>query len=127
MASDGIPVNVPITRLVHGSQAQASETVKSESGSALPRSGENSPAKAVVGASPVRKKPDAEALVSQLNKPLNESGRPDQFRLDTSAGRNVIQQVDPNTGEVVAEYSEAEFPMLAQGLSGAGRLVDTRA
>jgi uncharacterized FlaG/YvyC family protein len=127
MASDGIPVNVPITRLVHGSQAQASETVKSESGSALPRSGENLPAKAVVGASPVRKKPDAEALVSQLNKPLNESGRPDQFRLDTSAGRNVIQQVDPNTGEVVAEYSEAEFPMLAQGLSGAGRLVDTRA
>jgi uncharacterized FlaG/YvyC family protein len=125
MASDGIPVNVPVTRLVHGSQAQASETVKS--GSVLPRSGGSLPAKPVIGAVPVSKKPDAEALVSRLNRPLNESGRPDQFRLDTSAGRNVIQQVDPNTGEVVAEYLEAEFPMLAQGLSGAGRLVDTRA
>jgi uncharacterized FlaG/YvyC family protein len=127
MASDGIPVNVPNTRLVHGSRAQASETVKSDSGNALPPSGNRLPPKPVIGAAPVSKKPDVEALVSQLNKHLNESGRPDQFRLDTSAGRSVIQQVDPNTGEVVAEYSEAEFPMLAQGLSGAGRLLDTRA
>jgi uncharacterized FlaG/YvyC family protein len=76
---------------------------------------------------PPDKPPQAQALVTQLNKSINDSGRPDQYRLDTSAGTPVIQQINPATGAVVGEYSEQEFPTLAQGLGVSGALVDTRA
>jgi uncharacterized FlaG/YvyC family protein len=127
MASDGIPVNVPVTRLVHGGRAQTSETVQVLSGKNLPAGGQAAPLhpdKQTVGAI---KAPDSQALVAQLNKRLNDSGQPAQFRLDASSGRNVIQEINPATGEVVGEYPESEFPILAQGLSVSGLLVNTRA
>jgi hypothetical protein len=39
MASDGIPVNVPVTHLVHGSQAPKWTTVHESSGKSLPANG----------------------------------------------------------------------------------------
>jgi uncharacterized FlaG/YvyC family protein len=127
MASDGIPVNEPVTRLVHGGRAQTSETaLQASSGTSLPPGGKTAPAGTPV-VSTAQKVADSSALVAQLNQRLNDSGRPFEFRLDTAGGRNVIQQVNPASGDVVAEYPEAEFPILAEGLSSAGYLVNTRA
>jgi len=66
--------------------------------------------------------------VAQLNKHLNDSGRPDQFRVDPSSGNKVIQQINPANGEVVGEFLISEFPALARsvGVTG-GALVDSRA
>jgi uncharacterized FlaG/YvyC family protein len=131
MASDGIPVNRSVTRLVQGSRARTSEPVSS--GKTLPAGGGAAPTAAtehVVHPTHVThtaQKPDASALVAQLNEHLNNSGRAAQFRLNSSSGREVIQQINPDTGEVIAELPAAEFPKLAQGLSGAGLLIDTKA
>jgi hypothetical protein len=66
-------------------------------------------------------------LVVQLNKHLNDSGRPDQFRVDPGSDK-VIQQINPANGEVVGEFLISEFPALARsvGVTGGG-LVDSRA
>jgi len=63
-------------------------------------------------------------LVEQLNKFLNDSGRPDQFRLDPASGGKLIQQINPATGAVVGEFSATEFPALARGVGVSGLLVD---
>jgi len=69
-----------------------------------------------------------QALVAQLNKHLNDSGRPDQYRLDPSSGGKVIQQINPATGNVIGEFLVSEFPALARsvGVSGGG-FIDSRA
>src|SRR5882757_9998990 len=134
MASDVIPVNVPVTRLVHGSQAQTSGPIQHPSGKTLPPNGKTAPAaagrQAAQRAPPstnASKTPDWAALLAQLNRHINTSGQPDQFRLNTDSGHKVIQQINPESGEVVAEYLESEFPALAEGLGGTGRLVNTKA
>ncbi len=112
MASEGIPVKLPGTL--------------PPVGNSLPPRGETPPAAA--GSQPARasEKPDFPALVTRLNKQLNDSGRPDEFRLDSASGRVVIQQINPASGAVIAEYPEAEFPALAAGLTGAGLLIDAK-
>jgi uncharacterized FlaG/YvyC family protein len=123
MASDGIPVNVPVTRPVHGSQAPISTTVRGSSGKSLPANGHAAAAPAVHAKSA----PDLPALVAQLNKYFRESGRPNQFRLDASSGSKQIQEINPDTGEVIGECSAAEFPLLFRSLGVPGVLVDSRA
>jgi uncharacterized FlaG/YvyC family protein len=66
---------------------------------------------------------DPQALVDQINKYLNDSGRADQFRVDPDSDK-YIQQVNPASGAVVAEYSVAEFPALARSIGASGLLVD---
>lgn len=134
MASDGIPVNVPVTRLVHGSQAQTSGPIQNPSGKTLPRNGKAAPATAGGQAAPIdtpstnaSKTPDWAALLAQLNRRINTSGQPDQFRLSSESGHAVIQQINPVSGEVVTEYLESEFPALAEGLGNPGLLVNTKA
>jgi hypothetical protein len=68
----------------------------------------------------------APALVAFLNKYLNESGRPDQFRADPTSDAK-FQEVNPATGAVIAEYSVAEFPALARSVGVTRGLVDGRA
>ena len=115
-------------------------TSRQHSGKTLPASGvypapSAAPSSAqtkTTGANPAAKPiPDLHALTAQVNKHLQESGRPTQFRLDSSTGRAMIQEINPDTGEVVGELPESEFKGLAQGLtqeSGvSGLLVDTRA
>jgi uncharacterized FlaG/YvyC family protein len=109
---------------VQGSRARTSEPVSS--GKTLPTGGGAAP-RAATQHVHTAQKPDASALVAQLNEHLNNSGRAAQFRLNSSSGREVIQQINPDTGEVIAELPAAEFPKLAQGLSGAGLLIDTKA
>jgi len=133
MASDGIPANGPVTRLVHGSQAQASGPIQNPSGKTLPQNGKTAPARAGRQAAQIgtpstnASKPDWAALLAQLNRRINTSGQPDQFRLNTDSGHAVIQQINPASGEVVSEYLESEFPALAEGLGNPGRLVNTKA
>jgi uncharacterized FlaG/YvyC family protein len=66
-------------------------------------------------------------LLAQLNKHFQDSGRPTQFRLDSSSGRQLIQEVNPDSGEVVGEIPANEFKALAQELGISGLLLDTRA
>ena len=134
MASDGIPVNGAVTRPVHGSQAPIAATVKSTGGKSLPAGGQGSaaPAGHVVPPANVEKhEPDLSALTAQLNKYAHESGRPNQYRVDASSGRQLIQEVNPDSGDVIGEYPASEFAALVRGLgiSGAlsGVLINSRA
>jgi hypothetical protein len=66
---------------------------------------------------------DPQSLVDQVNKYLNDSGRPDQFRVDPDSAK-YIQQVNPATGAVIGEYLVSEFPALARGVGASGLLID---
>jgi len=131
MASDGVPVNPPVTRLVQGSQASVPVKVQKATGKPLPAGGRELPAagraKAIDPAEAARSAADLRALIAHLNKHFNDSGQPIQFRVDPTAGSKVIQEINPASGEVVGEYSAAEFPALARGLGVSGLVVDRRA
>jgi uncharacterized FlaG/YvyC family protein len=127
MASDGIPVNVPVTRPVHGSQAPTSATVQQSSGKSLPANGRAAAAAAGTPAVRAKSAPDLDALVARLNKYFRESGRPNQFRLDATSGIKQIQEINPDSGEVIGEYSAAEFPLLFRSLGVPGVLIDSHA
>ena len=127
MASDGIPVNLPVTRPVHGSQAPKSTTVHESSGKSLPANGHATAAAAAAPAVHPKSAPDLNALLAQLNKYFRESGRTNQFRVDSSTGRTQIQELNPDTGEVIGEYPAAEFPALFRSLGVPGVLIDSHA
>jgi hypothetical protein len=131
MASNGDPVLIPATSLVHGSQASTTVVVQQSSGKSLPPSGNT-----VAGAAADRpavsvkpstgaEKPDLQAQVSLLNKYLNDSGRPDQFRVDPASDSKLIQQINPATGQVIGEFLASEFPALARSVGVSGALVDS--
>jgi hypothetical protein len=126
MASDGDPVKIPATSLVHGSQAITTVRVQQLGGKLLPQSGNNATS-VPAHRTPAAAKPDLQAQVALLNKYLNESGRPDQFRVAPQAQANMIQEINPATGEVIAEYSASEFPALARSLGVSGGLIDSHA
>jgi uncharacterized FlaG/YvyC family protein len=143
MASDGIPVNVSVTRPVHGSQAPKSAAVQHPSGKPLPPTGHAAAATASAQASeraapaknadpaqntaPAKNEADLHAVIAQVNKFLNDSGRPIQYRVDASSGHNMIQEINPATGDVIGEISAVEFPSLARSLGVSGLLIDSRA
>jgi uncharacterized FlaG/YvyC family protein len=131
MASDGQPVKISATSLVHGSQAPT--TVKVQSGKVLPQSG-NAAASAAAAKSrvPAKSVPavgstDLTAQIALLNKFLNDSGRPIQFRVDPTSDNKLIQEVNPATGEVIGEYSATEFAALARSVGISGVLVNSHA
>jgi hypothetical protein len=125
MASDGNPVKIPAASLVHGSQAQI--PVSSERrGKTLPPGGKTTHAATAHPAAQAAGTQSAEALVAQLNKHLNESGRPDQYRAAQSSAGKVIQQINPANGEVVGEFLMSEFPALARSVGVLGALVNAR-
>jgi hypothetical protein len=125
MASDGQPVKIPVVSLVHGSQAPT--TVNNQSGGKpLPPSG-----KAATGVAAHKPqapaKLDVQSQVNLLNKYLNDSGKPDQFRVAPSSDNKLIQEINPANGEVIAEYSATEFAALARSVGISGALVDDHA
>jgi len=130
MASDGNSGKIPNASLAHGSQATHSIVLQSSSGKSLPPAGKTAASAGVAAAVPAIKPPaqqpvEPQALVDQLNKHLNDSGRPDQYRLDP--GGKLIQQVNPANGAVIGEFSVIEFPALARGVGALGLLVDSLA
>jgi hypothetical protein len=116
MASDGQPVKIPAVSLVHGSQAP--KVAVQHSGNVLPPSGR--PAAPPAG-------PHLQAQVQLLNKYLNDSGKPYQFRVDPSSDGKTIQQVNPANGAVIAELPASEFAALARSLGVSGVIVDKHA
>jgi hypothetical protein len=123
MASDGQPVQILAVSLVHGSQAPTTIKVP-QSGNPLPPSG--NAATSAAAAKAVRSS-DAQAQVTILNKYLNDSGKPAQFRVDPTSGNKLIQEVNPANGEVIAEYSATEFAALARSVGISGAIVDDHA
>ena len=116
MASDGQPVKIPAASLVHGSQAPIKAV--EHRGNVLPPRGR--PA-----APPVA--PDLRAQVQLLNKYLNDSGKPYQFRVAPDSDDKTIQQVNPANGEVVGEFPASEFAALARSVGISGVIVDKHA
>jgi len=127
MASDGNPVKIPAASLVHGSQAQIPVSIHPRSGKTLPVSGKRAAAPAAQEAPVASSTPSIEALVAQLNKHFNDSGRPNQFRVDPNSDNKLIQQINPASGEVVGEFLISEFPALARSVGITGVLVDSHA
>jgi hypothetical protein len=126
MATDGNPGQISAASLVQGSQATTSVTVQSGSGKPLPPTGKTATAAASAAAAATKiaaaRAADPQTLVDQLNKYLNDSGRPDEFRVDPSA--KMIQQVNPANGAVLGEFSVDEFPALARSVGASGLLID---
>ena len=130
MASSGDPVLMPATSLVHGSQAQTTvivqqSSVQQSSGKSLPQSGNTTVEAAKSGAAAPQ--PDLQAQVALLNKYLNDSGRPDEYRVDPASDAKLIQQINPATGAVIGEFSASEFPALARSVGVSGALIDSHA
>jgi hypothetical protein len=126
MASDGNPVQIPAVSLVHGSQAPTTVTVPPSSGKALPRDGNAATPSAAVAAksSASNRSTDLQAQVAFLNKYLNDSGKPDQFRVAPNSNSLMIQEVNPANGEVLGEYPAIAFPALAKSLGISSALID---
>jgi|SRR5580704_4588497 hypothetical protein len=129
MATDGNPGPISATSLVQGSQAITSVTVQSGSGKPLPPTGNTATAAASAAAAATKlaaARAAPQTLVDQLNKYLNDSGRPDEFRVDPASGK-LIQQVNPANGVVLGEFSVDEFPALARSVGASGLLIDSLA
>ena len=127
MASDANPVQIPVTSLVHGSQAPT--TTSPSSGKGLPPA-DGKTAPSVAGSaksSAANRSTDVQAQVAFLNKYLNDSGRPNQFRVDPNSDSMLIQEVNPATGAVIAEYPSVSFPALAKSLGIASAVIDDHA
>src|SRR5208282_3149193 len=97
MASDANPVQIPATSLVHGSQAPTKVTISPPSGKSVPPAG--NPAAHAADSSTksagVTRTNDVPAQVAFLNKFLNDSGKPDQFRVAPDSNSTVIQEINP--------------------------------
>lgn len=131
MATDGNPGPISAASLVQGSQAATSVTVQSGSGKPLPPTG-NTAAIAASNAAAATKQAaaraaDPQTLVDQLNKYLNDSGRPDEFRVDPGSSNKLILQINPANGAVLGEFSVEEFPALARSVGASGLLIDSLA
>jgi uncharacterized FlaG/YvyC family protein len=126
MASDANPVQIPVASLVHGSQAPT--TIPPSSGKVLPPAGDTTPSVAASAkSSAANRNTDVQAQVAFLNKYLNDSGRPDQFRVDPNSDSMFIQEVNPATGAVIAEYPSTTFPALAKSLGISSAVIDEHA
>lgn len=121
MASDGQSVKIPAVSLMHGSQAATTAAVQS-GGKTLPHAGNAVSTSAAPRAAEAPK--DVQAQVALLNKYLNDSGKPDQFRVDPSSDNKLIQEINPANGEVIGEFSAAEFPALAKSVGISGVLIN---
>ncbi len=96
----------------------------------LPSSGGNSlpgREKAQTPLSRAENERELNELAQRASHYLRESGRAISFRVQSAAGRTVIQEVNPDTGEIIAELTSAQLLSLAHGLGLAGHVVDERA
>jgi hypothetical protein len=137
--------NLPLAPIVQGSSITPAVKVSEAGGNNLPPRGNTTAGAAAASSAATSGEPtaasapgerraasappnldpgNATSIVAFLNKFLNDSGRPDQFRVDPTSDGKFIQEVNPASGAVVAEYAIAEFPALARGIGASGLLVD---
>lgn len=119
MASGSDPVTMPASP-VHGSQVSTAAPVPS--GKSLPQGGKSQPAAPQAAARNTTQ--DVEAQIALLNKALNDSGRPAQFRVAPNSGASLIQEINPANGAVIGEYPTVTFPELARSLGISSALID---
>jgi hypothetical protein len=135
MTSDVASVQISTTSLVQGSHAPAAVLVH-KSGNTLPQNGKVTAAPPAVQTKvnpeqrqaskpPQPVKPDPPAQAAILNKFLNDSGKPAQFR--ASSDNKLIEEINPANGQVVAQYPVEEFAELARSVGISGALVDQHA
>jgi len=127
MVSEISSLTPSLVPIVQGSAVAPAAKVQEGGGSKLPPSGKSAAATAsapAVATAPVNNANEPNALVAFLNKFLNDSGLPDQFRVDPASGGKFIQEINPASGAVVAEYAISEFPALARGIGASGPLID---
>ena len=136
MASDGSPGQISGASLVHGSNAATTASFQSSNGKLVPAGGStaaaaSSPATATPAAATAttankvsQRNTTVQSQVASLNKFLNNSGRPDQYRVDPASNNTLIQQINPANGAVLEEFSVSEFPDLARSVGVSGLLVD---
>jgi hypothetical protein len=128
MAIDANPVQIPAIS-VHGSQAPKTIAAPQGSGKSLPPAGNAAVAAAKASPPPAAAKTagSLQAQVALLNKYLNDSGRPDQYRVAPDSDSTLIQEVNPATGAVIGEYPAISFPALARSLGISSALIDAHA
>ena len=128
MAIDANPVQIPAIS-VHGSQAPTPVAVPQGSGKSLPPAGNAAVAAANPrpGSGAATTAGSLQAQVALLNKYLNDSGRPDQYRVAPDSDSTLIQEVNPATGAVIGEYPAISFPALARSLGISSALIDAHA
>jgi len=136
MANDVRPGEILATVPVHGSRAPT--TASDASGKLKPQipAGGKLPPRTPVRAPPelppsipeprTGTQADLAALAARLSQHLSESGRPISFRVTSTGGRTVIHEVNPDTGEVIAEINSDQLLSLARGLGFSGSLVNSR-
>jgi hypothetical protein len=129
MASDANPVLIPAISLVHGSQAPTKVTSESSSGKSLPSGGHAAAASAASASKSAggSRTNDVQAQVAFLNKFLNDSGKPNQFRVAPDSNSALIQEINPANGAVIADYPVIAFPALAKSLGISSALIDEHA
>jgi hypothetical protein len=129
MASDANPVLIPAISLVHGRQAPTKVASSQSGGNILPPAGNAGAQAANAGAksAAASRTADVQAQVAFLNKSLNDSGKPDQFRVAPNSDSMLIQEVNPATGQVIGEYPAIAFPALAKSLGISSALIDEHA
>ena len=128
MASVDNPGKIPVISLVHGSQAPQRDVTPQSSGKLLPPSGSpTSAAAAIAKSTAANRTTDVQSQVAFLNRYLNDSGRPDQFRVDPNSDSTLIQEVNPASGAVIAEYPAVSFPELARSLGISRAVIDEHA
>ena len=93
----------------------------------MPPSGNAAAAAAATASKAVPRTSDVQAQVAFLNKYLNDSGKPDQFRVAPNSNSLLIQEVNPATGAVIGEYPAIAFPALAKSLGISSALIDEHA
>jgi hypothetical protein len=128
MSNDPVPRSAT-ANLVYGTQTPKPATVKVVSGkdAGALEAAARQPSQPVGTPATTTNRANLPQLVAQLNKYLNDSGRPNQFRVDPTSSGKTIQEINPASGEVIGEYSVAQFPELARSLGVSGVLVDSRA
>ena len=137
MASEVKSGQIPITSPVHGSQAPLSVSVTHPGGKTLPPNGNGGAAlppttshstsghaNPPIPRAPPSRGEQAPALAAVLNNFLNNSGRPDQFRVAPNSDNKLLQQINPATGAVVGVFPVSEFPALARSIGASGLLID---
>jgi len=139
MANDVRPGEILATVPVQGSRAPSTATDASgkrkpqiDAGGKIPP---RIPVPAKPDAQPEPPKPaeprtgtqaDLAALAEKLGQHFSESGRALSFRVSNSGGKTVIHEVNPDTGEVIAEITSDQLMSLARGLGFSGTLVNSR-
>ncbi len=132
MANDVRPGDILATRPVQGGRAPTSAT--DASGKLKPQrpAGGKLPPPVAVSepkqeAEKTNRAADLAALAERLGQYLRESGRAIAFKVESAGGRTVIHEIDPDTGEVIAEITSDDLMSLAKGLGLSGTLVNSRA